>query len=56
MTEKSNSKTTDTQKDPKPDVAKTKSRVIPQVPKSERIALNEGYEPKSDSSKKELND
>jgi len=56
MAEKSNSKTTQVSKDKKPDVAKTKSRVIPQVPESERMILNEGHKPKSDSTKNKLND
>lgn len=56
LPEKTNSKKTETPKDKKPDVSKTKDRVIPQVPKGERMILNEGYKPKADSSKKKLND
>ncbi len=44
--------TTQTSKDVKPDVLKTKVRVIPQVPQKERMPLNEGYEHKIDSTKK----
>ncbi len=46
MSDKKKSETTETPKDSKPDVSKTKDRVIPHVPKDERITLNEGFEPK----------
>lgn len=48
-TEKTN---TDTKKEPTPDTTKTKSRVIPSVPKKERTQLNEGVDPKIDKTKK----
>ena len=44
--------TTQTSKEVKPEVLKTKARVIPQVPQKERMPLNEGYEHKIDSTKK----
>ncbi|MEI7504462.1 MAG: hypothetical protein WCJ61_14375 [Paludibacter sp.] len=44
--------TTQTSKEVKPEVFKTKARVIPQVPQKERMPLNEGYEHKIDSTKK----
>lgn len=52
MTEEKKSKKVETPKDPTPDVAKTKDRVIPHVPKNERIVLNEGHEPKIIGNKK----
>jgi hypothetical protein len=51
MTEEKKTKTIETSKDSKPDVAKTKVRVIPNVPKQERIMLNEGHEPKLEGGK-----
>lgn len=51
MTEEKKSKTVKTPKNPEPDVAKTKDRVIPHVPKKERIVLNEGHESKTNGNK-----
>lgn len=57
MSDETNQETTQTPNDGKSDVSKTTDRVIPDVPKDERMPLNEGYEPKIDSSsKKKLND
>ncbi|NLI59611.1 MAG: hypothetical protein GX387_14100 [Clostridium sp.] len=57
MSDETNQETTQTPNDGKSDVSKTTDRVIPHVPKDERMPLNEGYEPKIDSSsKKKLND
>ena len=51
MTEEKKSPRTEIKKDTKPDVSKTKGRVIPHVPKKERIQLNEGHEPKKSENK-----
>jgi K+-sensing histidine kinase KdpD len=57
MSDKTNQETTQTPNDGESDVSKTTDRVIPDVPKDERMPLNEGYEPKINSSSKEkLND
>lgn len=56
MTEETKSETPKTPKEPEPDVSKTKDRVIPHVPAKDRMPLNEGYDPKADSSKEQLND
>lgn len=57
MTEKEKTENTknETKKEPTPDTTKNKTRVIPIVPKNERIQINEGTDSKIDKSKK-LND
>ena len=56
MSDETKNETPQTPNDGESDVSKTTDRVIPDVPKDERMPLNEGYEPKIDSSKKKLND
>lgn len=51
MTEENQSPKTETKKDTSPDVSKTKDRVIPNVPKKDRIQLNEGHETKTSGNK-----
>jgi hypothetical protein len=53
MAKKENTEKTKTpSKKTTPDTSKTKDRVIPVIPKEERSQLNEGVDPKIDTSKK----